>query len=102
MCCLLVLTSLTTFASAQNVTTWHNDTYRTGWQQNETVLCSTASNCTQVNQNNTFGLVWQWNPQGIGEVYAQPLAVAGVNTNVSGCQPCDLVFIADEQSAVRV
>ena len=36
--CLLALTSLTPMPYAQNVTTWHNDNYRTGWQSNEMIL----------------------------------------------------------------
>jgi hypothetical protein len=47
MFCPLALTSLTSMSIAQNqlctgttpcVTTWHDDSYRTGWQQNETTL----------------------------------------------------------------
>jgi len=94
--CLLAFTSLTLMSYSQNVTTWHNDINRTGWQQNETTLCASAqTGCTPVTQTN-FGLLWQWNVT--GRVYAQPLAVAGVSTNITGCQPsCDLIFIATEQ-----
>ncbi|HXM59867.1 MAG TPA: hypothetical protein VN950_03355 [Terriglobales bacterium] len=92
--CVLVLTSLTPVSYSQNVTTWHNDTYRTGWQQNETIL--THSN---VSGTNTFGLLWQWNVT--GDVYAQPLAVT-LNQSINGCNsnmpPCSLVFIATEQN----
>jgi hypothetical protein len=76
--------------SAQNVTTWHNDNYRTGWQQNETAL--TASSVNQAG----FGLLWQWPVT--GAVFAQPLAVANVQ-NVQNCpSPCNLVFISTEQN----
>ena len=63
---------LTPNSSAQsaNVTTWHNDNNRTGWQQNETILRATGTGA--MNQNN-FGLLWQWPVTGY--VYAQPLAV---------------------------
>jgi hypothetical protein len=45
--CLFALTSLTSASYAQNVTTWHNDNNRTGWQQNETSLTtSTVSQST--------------------------------------------------------
>jgi len=108
MFCLLAFTSLTSKSIAQNlctgttpcVTTWHNDNNRTGWQKNETTLCSTGTGCTQVNQN-SFGYLWQWGPNingvPMGRIYAQPLAVAGVSTNNPNCDPCDLVFIADEK-----
>jgi hypothetical protein len=39
-------------------------------------------------------LLWQWNVN--GPVYAQPLAVANVQTTYSGCQPCNLIFISTE------
>jgi hypothetical protein len=52
-----------------------------------------------VSQSN-FGLLWQWgtaaNPL-VGYVFAQPLAVAGVQTTFTNCQPCDLVLVATEQ-----
>lgn len=79
MFCLLALTSLTPMSIAQNVTTWHNDSYRTGWQQNETTL--TPQN---VSATNSFGLLWQWPVT--GRVYAQPLAVANVPTGFTNCQ----------------
>ena len=87
--CLLALTSLTLASYAQNVTTWHNDNNRTGWQQNETVL--TQSSVSQ----STFGLLWQWLVTGF--VFAQPLA-ATVQQTVGSCGgPCSLVFVATEQ-----
>jgi hypothetical protein len=88
MSCLLALASLTPFSRAQNVTTWHNDNNRTGWQQVETALKpSTVST--------NFGLLWQWSVS--GHVFAQPLAVANVPTNLSNCNPsCNLVFISTE------
>ncbi len=91
MLCLLALASLAEMSHAQNVTTWHNDNNRTGWQPNETIL--TQAN---VGQANSFGLLWQWPVT--GRVFAQPLAVANVQTNYTGCQPCDLVFIATEEN----
>src|SRR5258708_1508919 len=36
--CLLTLSSLALVSNAQNVTTWHNDNNRTGWQPVETAL----------------------------------------------------------------
>jgi len=88
MSCLLALTSLTLISHAQNVTTWHNDNNRTGWQQNETILTPSV---VQTN----FGLLWQWPVK--GQVRAQPLAVT-LPQSVGTCNnPCSLVFIATEQ-----
>ena len=86
---LLAMLLLTYSAGAQNVTTWHNDNNRTGWQQNETVL-----NQNSVSQN-TFGKIFQLNVQ--GGVFAQPLALYGVS-NESGCNTtCNVAFVATEQ-----
>ncbi len=92
--CLLALNLLTPNSSAQsaNVTTWHNDNNRTGWQQNETILRATGTGA--MNQNN-FGLLWQLPVTGY--VYAQPLAVTYPQTIGSCNNPCSLVFIATEQ-----
>ena len=76
--------------SAQDVTTWHNDINRTGWQQNETTL-----NTTNVATN--FGLLWRYAPIQMGHVFAQPLAVGGLPGMTNCSAPCSLVFIADEK-----
>jgi hypothetical protein len=74
---------------AQNVTTWHNDNNRTGWQQNETILSPSTVNQT------SFGLLWQWPVDGY--VFAQPLAVT-LPQSVGSCgSPCSLIFVATEQ-----
>ena len=79
---------LTSSSKAQDVTTWHYDNNRTGWQQNERIL-----NTTNVATN--FGKVFQYNVG--GAVYAQPLALSGV-TGMSACSgSCDVVFIATEE-----
>jgi hypothetical protein len=78
-----------------NVTTGHNDTCRTGWQQNETIL--TPSTVSQ----STFGLLWQYSVN--GAVFAQPLAYHAsvtIGSNGHTCSNCDVVFIADEQDNV--
>jgi hypothetical protein len=86
---MVALASSADAQSAQDVTTWHNDNNRTGWQQNETTL-----NTTNVATN--FGLFWRYMPTQMGHVFAQPLAVGGLS-GVPGCTaPCSLVFIADE------
>jgi hypothetical protein len=61
-----------------DVTTWHNDNCRTGWQQNEYGLPATGTNAVSLNN---FGLVAQWNGTSgtaMGAVDAQPLAVSGL------------------------
>lgn len=80
---------------AQNVTTWHNDNNRTGWQNNESTLTTDPNKPGLVNQS-TFGLLQQWSVAGY--VFAQPLAIASVPTQFSNCNPsCDMVFVATEQ-----
>ncbi|MGH9499664.1 MAG: hypothetical protein ACRD3L_11040 [Terriglobales bacterium] len=74
-----------------DVTTWHNDICRTGWQSHESTLTAATGQTGSVNQT-SFGLLWQWSFP--GGVAAQPLAVSGVHA--SGCNPCDLIFIATE------
>jgi hypothetical protein len=59
------LALLVSSSAAQDVTTWHNDIGRTGWQPSETVL--TPSNAVF----GSFGKVFQYTVS--GEVYAQPL-----------------------------
>ncbi|MGH6877579.1 MAG: hypothetical protein ACREHV_09415, partial [Rhizomicrobium sp.] len=77
-------------ANAQvNVTTYHNDNLRTGWNQNETTL-------TQGNvSNSTFGLL-QTVPLD-DQVDAQPLVVSGVTIN--GTQH-NVVYVATENNSV--
>ena len=81
-----------------DVTTWHYDNCRTGWQQHESTLNTS-------NVSTGFGLVAQWNgsppAQPMRRVFAQPLAVSGLpEVQVSDgpiCRsPCSLVLIADE------
>jgi hypothetical protein len=90
------LVLLTSSAEAQDVTTWHNNIGRTGWQSSETSL--TPSNAVF----NSFGKVFQYTLLGTTEdVYAQPLAVS--NVAVTGCHPlypCDVVYIATEQDVL--
>ena len=53
--CLLIVASLTLMSygqSPQDVTTWHNDNNRTGWQSHEGMLI-------QSNVRSNFGLLWQ-------------------------------------------
>src|SRR5215831_8518845 len=90
--CLFAVSFLTSMSYAQNVTTWHNDNNRTGWQSSETTL--TTSN---VNQTGSFGLLQKWPVTGY--VFAQPLTVANVTTTNSNstCHPCDLVLVVTEQ-----
>jgi hypothetical protein len=92
---LLALTLLAVVSHAQNVTTWHNDNNRTGWQPNETSLTADSTQPGYVIEGN-FGLLYQWAV--VGDVRAQPLAVANVQTGYPNCSPsCNLVFVATEQ-----
>lgn len=110
--CVASLFLLASVVQAQNncpsptipdVTTWHNDNCRTGWQQNETNLTATATSGTPITQTN-FGLVAEWNGVNgtpMGSVQAQPLAVSGlpevhVENGQSCFSPCSLVLIEDE------
>jgi hypothetical protein len=85
-----------------DVTTWHNDNCRTGWQRNETTLTPSP---TSVNYG-TFGLVAEWDGVSgtqMGSALAQPLAVSGL-PEVQGdygppcSSPCSMVLIADENN----
>jgi len=106
--CFLALIVLTTMSAAQqqqlcptrpltgytsDVTTWHYDYCRTGWQQNETML-------SPGNNWSNFGLLWQWNSQngGLqGGVLAQPLAVNNVLVPRCGSSCPNAVFVATSQ-----
>lgn len=73
----------------QNVTTWHYDNLRTGWQQNETALTTSTVGPS------TFGKIMQYNVQ--GDVYAQPLALRNVS-GMTGCSgSCNVVFVVTQQ-----
>ena len=76
-------------AQAQNVTTWHFDNNRTGWQQNETAL-------TPASVSGGFGLVWRATNL-VGSIYAEPLAVSQVPVPNNPNCPCDLIYVATEQ-----
>ena len=98
--CLLAVFILTAVSAAQsctptgnNVVTWHNDNNRTGWQQNETCLNPTTVTAT----GNSFGLLFQWNQNVSGRIYAQPLAVTLTQSVGTTCSsPCSLVLAATE------
>ncbi len=80
-------------ASQTAVTTYHYDNYRTGWNQNETVL--TPANVTK----STFGLL-----QTVAldeQVDAQPLVVPGVQITAGNYQGThDVVYVATENNTV--
>jgi hypothetical protein len=87
---MFVLVLTCSLASAQTaVTTYHNDTYRTGANTQETTL--TPSNVNFVN----FGKLAAFPVQGY--VYAQPLYVP--NVTIQGT-PHDVLYVADEHDAV--
>jgi hypothetical protein len=75
------------------VTTYHNDNYRTGWNQNESVL--TPANVTKA----TFGL--QQSVVLDDQVDAQPLVVPGVVITAGSYQGThDVVYVATEGNTV--
>ena len=76
--------------AAVNVLTWHNDNFRTGQNTNEIIL-SPANVKT-----NTFGLLFTYPVD--GQVYAQPLYVAGLSIPGQGTH--NVVFIATQHNSV--
>jgi hypothetical protein len=76
-----------------SVTTYHNDTYRTGWNQNESVLTPANVGTT------TFGLVQ--NVTLDDQVDAQPLVMPGVQITAGNYQGThDVVYVATENNTV--
>ncbi len=83
----LLLTGAAATAQAQNaaVHTYHNNTLRTGWQKNETVL--TTSNAGQLTLLHTLTVN--------GRITAQPLVVP--NQSVNGNAPRRVVYVVTDQ-----
>lgn len=81
-------------ASAQfAVTTYHYDTYRTGWNPQETVLTPTNVNAT------SFGLLYSVTLD--DQVDAQPLFMPAVNITAGSFQGVhDVVYIASENNTI--
>jgi len=81
-------------ASAQTaVTTWHYDTYRTGWNPSETVLNPANVNAT------SFGLLYSVTLD--EQVDAQPLFVPAVNITAGSFQGVhDTVYVVTENNSV--
>jgi len=79
--------------ATESVTTYHYDNYRTGWNQNETIL-----NPTNVNSS-TFGLLQTVTLD--QQVDAQPLVVPGVNITAGNYQgEHDVVYVVTENDTV--
>src|ERR1700721_263007 len=96
MCCrgskrltvgIALLTSLTAQAQV-NVTTWHNDSLRSGLNPQETIL--TTANVNVADFGKLFSVAVD------GEVYAQPLVLSCVN--VGGCAH-NVVYFATEHDS---
>jgi hypothetical protein len=80
----------TTPAPAQvNVTTYHYDVSRTGWNSHETILKPANVN------SNTFGLLFSYPVDGY--VYAEPLYLSNLTINK---KKTNVVFIATEHDSV--
>jgi hypothetical protein len=78
---------------SQSITTYHYDNYRTGWNQNETIL-----NPTNVNSS-SFGLLQTVTLD--QQVDAQPLVVPGVNITAGSFQGThDVVYVVTENNTV--
>jgi Legume lectin domain/Chitobiase/beta-hexosaminidase C-terminal domain len=97
MCCrgsklltvgIALLTSLTAQAQV-NVTTWHNDSLRSGLNPQETILTTANVNVTD------FGKLFSVAVD--GQVYAQPLVLSGVNI---GGGTHNVVYVATEHDSV--
>jgi hypothetical protein len=86
---LLCLSAASAAQAQVNVTTYHYDNYRTGWNQNETTL--TQSNVVEA----TFGLLQTVTLD--DQVDAQPLIVSGLTIN--GSQH-NVVYVATESNSV--
>ncbi len=82
----VLLTGAAAAAQAAAVHTYHNDTLRTGWQKNETVL--TTSNAGQLTLLHTLTVN--------GRITAQPLVVPNQSVNGKG-QRSSVVYVATDQ-----
>jgi len=90
----LLILCIATMASGQvSVSTYHYDNYRTGWNQNETIL--TPANVA----SSSFGMLY--NVALDDRVDAQPLVVPGVNITTGNYQgQHDVVYVVTENDSV--
>ncbi len=98
MCCrgskvltvgVVLLASSLTAQAQVNVTTWHNDSARSGLNPQETILTTANVNTTQ------FGKAFSVTVD--GQVYAQPLVLSGVSI---GGGTHNVVYVATEHDSV--
>src|SRR5512135_1863934 len=89
----LILLGRLAVVGQTSVTTYHNDNYRTGWNQNETVLTPASVS------SSSFGLLHHISLD--DQVDGQPLVVPGVNITAGTHQgKHDVVFVATEGNTV--
>jgi hypothetical protein len=88
--CVLAASFAAPMASATNVTTYHFDTLRTGWNQAETTLTPSTVG------SSSFGLLSQTALD--EQVDAQPLFVAG--QTIQGQGTYDVVYVATENNTI--
>jgi hypothetical protein len=88
-----ILASILLAAAQVSVTTYHYDSYRTGWNSHETVLTPTAVHSPSFGVLNTITLDDQ--------AEAQPLVVANVNITAGNYQGIHtVVYVATENNSI--
>jgi hypothetical protein len=89
----MILMSAGPWAQAQSVTTYHNDNYRTGWNQNETILNPPVVSSSSFGVRHALPLDDQ--------VDNQPLFMPGVNITAGNFQGThNVVYVATEGDTV--
>jgi outer membrane protein assembly factor BamB len=91
--CLACLLTILGEANAQvNITTYHYDNFRTGWNNQEALLTAANVNGTQFKLLSSTPLDEQ--------VDAQPLLLTQQTINGTPCAPCDVVYVATANNTI--